>query len=206
MRSLPFVLALAIAAPAHAELSVTARFGGWDVFHGAGTDGRQVCGIGTTNPTDGRAFSLRFSAGDDTITFISDKPSWNIPEGTGIPVVMQVGLEQPWTEQATGHTDRVIWSMPRTTVPLFDAQFRRASSMTLTFPAGSEQPWVISLRGSSAASDAMGRCVTGLPQAAPVTAPPAAGGTTQPFGTTPEPPAAPAAGAGAPVTSPAPTH
>jgi hypothetical protein len=204
MRPLPLVLALAIATPAHAELTVTARYGGWDVFHGVGTDGRQVCGIGTTNPTDGRAFSLRFATGDDGITFIADKPSWNIPEGTEVPVVMQVGLDQPWTEQGSGHADRLTWSMPRATVPLFDAQFRRASSMTLTFPAGNEQPWIVTLRGSSAASDAMGRCVTGLTQAGTVAAPPAGDVTTQPFGTAPTAPATPAPAA--PVTSPAPTR
>lgn len=203
MRVLPLVLALAIATPAYAELTVDNRYGGWDVFHGAGTDGRQVCGIGTTNPTDGRAFSLRFAAGDDAITFIADKPSWNIPEGTQLPVVMQVGLDQPWTEQGTGHADRLIWSMPRATVPVFDAQFRRASSMTLTFPAGNEQPWVVSLHGSSAASDAMGRCVTALTQSSAPAAPAAPAGTTQPFGTSP---AASSPAPGAPVTSPAPTR
>ena len=48
----------------------------------------------------------------------------------------------------------------------FDAQFRRASSMTVTFPAGRERPWVLSLAGSTAASNAMGRCVTDLTQRA----------------------------------------
>jgi hypothetical protein len=86
----------------------------------------------------------------------------------------------------------------------FDAEFRRASSMTVTFPAGSEQPWVLSLAGSTAASNAMGRCVTDLAQRAAATQPaaaaaPGADSATQPFGTPPADQAPAAQGNPAPV-------
>jgi hypothetical protein len=75
----------------------------------------------------------------------------------------------------------------------FDAQFRRANSMSLSFPTGNEPPWTIGLNGSTAVSNAFGRCVTDLTQragaqAAPTT-PPADQGPTQPFGQTPAQPA-----------------
>ena len=191
MRVALVAMMVCLATPALAELTVYSRAGGWDVFKGTGTDGRQTCGIGSTNPADGRAFSLRFSPGDDGIIFVADKPNWDIPEGTPVPVVMQIGLERPWTEQAVGHVDRVEWSMERAVVPTFDAQFRRAASMTVTFPAGSERPWIISLNGSTTASNAMGRCVTAMTQnAAAVAAPaPATQGPTQPYGAAPASPA-----------------
>ena len=44
-------------------------------------------------PADGRAFSLRFQIGGDDVTFTAVKPGWNIPDGTHIPVVMQIGLD-----------------------------------------------------------------------------------------------------------------
>jgi hypothetical protein len=101
--------------------------------------------------------------------------------------VMQIGLERPWSEQAVGSGQHVQWTLDRADAQTFDGQFRSASSMTVTFPAGNEKPWIISLSGSTAVSNAMGRCVTDLTQranaaqqsAAPAPAtPPAA---TQPF-------------------------
>ena len=184
MRVALVAMMVCLATPAWADLSVYSRSGGWDAFKGTDTDGRQTCGIGSTNPADGRAFSLRFAVGEDGITFVASSPHWNIPEDTRIPVVIQIGLERPWTEQAVGHVERLEWSMARDVVPTFDAQFRRASSMTVTFPAGSERPWIISLNGSTAASNAMGRCVTAMTQnaAAAAPAPAAAQGPTQPYG------------------------
>ncbi len=177
-----------VAPPAWAAITVYYHVGVWDAFDGQGDDGAPVCGIGSHNPADGRAFSLRFQIGGDDVTFSAVKPGWTIPDGTHIPVVVQVGLEQPWTQQAVGNGNRVQWTMPRTDMQTFDAEFRRASSMTVTFPAGSEQPWVLSLAGSTAASNAMGRCVTDLAQRAAAARPaaspaPAAESTTQPFGT-----------------------
>ena len=190
------IAALCLANPAWAELRVTSHVGSWDVFSGTGTDGRQTCGVGNTNPTNGQAFSLRYALGGDGVTFVAAKPSWNIPEGTRIPVVMQVGLDRPWTEQAVGHGDRVEWTMDRTTVQSFDTQFRRELTMTVTFPAGSEPPWIVSLHGSTAASNAMGRCVTEMTQSAaaatPAPAPAQPASPTQPYAASP---AAPAAGA-----------
>jgi hypothetical protein len=176
--------------PVQAAVTVYYHVGAWDAFDGLGDDGAQVCGIGSHDPADGHAFSLRFRIGGDDVTFSAVKPGWTIPDGTHIPVVMQVGLEQPWTQQAVGSGNRVQWTISRTDMQTFDAEFRRASSMSVTFPAGSEQPWVLSLAGSTAASNAMGRCITDLTQRAAATAPaaapaPAAQSATQPFGTGP---------------------
>jgi len=181
-------LAACLAAPARANVNIYYHVGGWDAFDGEGDDGQPLCGIGSHNPADGRAFSLRFRIGGDDVTFIATKPNWNIPNGTQIPVVMQIGLERPWSEPAVGTGQRVQWTLDRADVRAFDAQFRRASSMTVTFPAGNETPWIISLAGSTAASNAMGRCVTDLTQRAAATQPaatpvPAAQNATQPFGT-----------------------
>ena len=184
MRLLLVALALCLATPAWAKLTVYSHLGRWDIFKGTGTDGRQVCGIGNTNPTDGRAFSLRYALGADNVIFVAAKPTWDIPKDLQVPVVMQIGLHRPWSEQAVGHGHRLEWSMNRETVEHFDREFRRARSMTVTFPSGSERPWVVSLRGSSAASSAMGRCVTAMTQNASDAAAPQS--PTQPFG----PPAA----------------
>lgn len=207
------------AGAASAAMTVYYHAGGWDAFSGLGDNGKAVCGIGITNPADNRSFSLRFQVSGDTVTFQAKKPSWNIPEGTQLSVVMQVGLETPWNLQGVGNGQVVEWALDRNTVQTFDAQFRRANSMTLTYPAGNEAPWTIGLNGSTAISNAFGRCVTEMAQreaaqtqaAAPVadqaatqpyssqaatppaTAPappqPAASGPSQPFAPAGAPPA-----------------
>ena len=210
-RLLPLTIAaVCLSSPAWAALTVYSHVGNWDVFSGTGTDGRQLCGIGHTNSTDGRAFSLRYIRGTEGITFVADKPTWHIPDGTKVAVVMQIGLNPPWTEQGVGHGQRMEWTMDPASVQAFDTQFRRAESMTVTFPSGNEPPWVISLNGSMAASNSMGRCVTAMMQTAtPASAsPPAAQGPTQPFATSPATPAAtqPAAPAQPAPTQPTPTQ
>ena len=186
-----------LAAPAQADVAVYYHAGGWDAFDGQNEQGQPFCGVGTRNPADGRTFSVRFELGGNDVIFIASKTGWNIPDHTDIPVVMQVGLERPWPEQATGSGERVQWTMDRTDYARFDAEFRGASSMTVTFPSGNERPWIIALTGSSAVSTAMGRCITGMARRA-ATAPapnngPPPQSTTQPFSAA-APAAAPPAG------------
>ena len=188
----------ALAWPAAADMKVYYHVGSWDAFSGPGDDGKPVCGVGSTNPTDQRSFSIRYAVGGDTTLFQVKKPTWNIPQGTQITAVMQLGLEAPWNLQAVGNGQIVEWSLDRDATQLFDAQFRRGSSMTLSFPQGNEAPWTIGLNGSTAISNAFGRCVTDMARQAQQAAAPTA--PTQPFGQTPAPGAAPAPGApGAPT-------
>jgi hypothetical protein len=187
---LAVALAAGLALPARADVNVYYHVGVWDAFDGQGDNGQPLCGIGSRNASDGRAFSLRFPIGGDDVTFTATKPGWNIPNNTQIPVVVQIGLQQPWTEQAVGSGNRVEWTLDRSDIQTFDAQFRRATSMTVTFPSGNEPPWVISLSGSTAASNAMGRCVTDLTRRANAAAPaatsaPANQTATQPFAAAP---------------------
>jgi hypothetical protein len=178
---------------AAAEMTVYYHVGGWDAFSGPGVDGKPVCGIGSTNSADASSFSLRFQIGGEVILFEAKKPGWSIPAGTAIPVVMQIGLDTPWSLQATGDGQTVRWELGRAAVQTFDVQFRRSSSMTLTFPSGNEPPWTIGLYGSTAISNAFGRCVTDFTRRSggqPIA--PLPTGPTQPFGEAPGQPASPA--------------
>jgi hypothetical protein len=193
---------------ASAAMTVYYHAGGWDAFSGLGDDGKAVCGIGITNPADNRSFSLRFPVGADTVTFQAKKPSWNIPDGTQIQVVMQIGLDTPWTLQGAGHGQVVEWALDSNSVQIFDAQFRRANSMTLTYPTGNEAPWTVGLNGSTAVSNAFGRCVTEMTQREPAqtqaATPPADAAPTQPFGQAAGQPVA--AAPPQPAITPAPTQ
>ena len=183
-------LMVALGAPAWADLSVYYHAGSWDAFSGPGTDGRMVCGVGSTNPVDNRSFSMRVPIGSDNVTLQARKPTWSIPASTELPVVLQIGLDAPWNAQGTGNGQLVEWTLDSAAMQTFDAQFRRAGSMTVSFPNGNEPPWTIGLSGSTAISNAFGRCVTDLTQRAGSAQQPAAGHpeATQPFGQAPTPP------------------
>ncbi len=211
------VLAIAqrpVQAQTQAQTSVYYHAGVWDAFSGPGDGGVPVCGVGTTSQIDGRSLSLRLPVNAGNVTFQAKRSTWNIPDGTAIQVVMQVGLDAPWTLQATGSGQIVTWAVDRNAMQAFDAQFRLASSMTLSFPTGNEPPWQIALAGSSAISNAWSRCMADLAQrAAMQPAAQAPTGPTQPFGqpaaqptqpfgqpANPPPPAQPEAGSPPPPT------
>ncbi|HBK08651.1 MAG TPA: hypothetical protein DDZ81_22830 [Acetobacteraceae bacterium] len=197
MKHLPRLTALMIGlAPATALAQVQAYYhaGAWDAISGRSETGGAVCGISTSAASNMQHFSIRFDIGGTDTTFSSSKPDWLIPDSTHVTVVMQVGLNVPWTLQATGHGHAIDWTLDPNAIQVFDRQFRGAASMTLTFPDGNEPPWVLSLTGSTAISDTFGRCVRDLTRQVQENPPPAAGarapqGATQPFSTSEPPPA-----------------
>jgi hypothetical protein len=177
---------------AMAQIQTYYRAGVWDAFSGRNDKGVAICGVGNTNTADNRRMSIRFEiGGSDTVLSVS-KPDWSIPDGTQVAVVMQVGLNTPWTLQGNGQGSSISWVLDPGAMQTFDRQFRGASSMTLTFPDGNEPPWSVPLVGSSMISDTLGRCIrdltrqvqaaqaAGAAPAAPA-APVAPQGATQPF-------------------------
>src|SRR5579872_4034573 len=172
------------AGTASAAMMVYYHAGSWDAFSGPGDDGKPVCGVGITNPIDNRSFSIRFTIGGTDTTFQAKKPTWNIPAGTQMPLVLQIGLDTPWNLQGVGNGQTVEWALDSNAMQSFDAQFRRAGSMTVTFPSGNEPPWILTLNGSTTISNTFGRCVSDLTQQASQAQsamPPANQGPTQPY-------------------------
>jgi hypothetical protein len=168
-----------------AQTQVYYHVAAWDAFSGRSSQGGPVCGVESTNRVDNRNLSIRFDIGGTDTTFAATKPSWSIPDGTRAVVVMQVGLNAPWTLHGSGYGHAIGWTLDRNAIQGFDRQFRSAQSMTLTFPDGNEPPWTISLTGSTAISDTFGRCITDLTRqvqaAANSSGSAAPQGATQPF-------------------------
>jgi hypothetical protein len=187
------VVALAISlAPAAALAQVQTYYhaGAWDAFSGRSETGGPVCGVSTNAANGSQHFSERFDIGGTDTALSASKPNWSIPDNTHVTVVMQIGLNVPWTIQATGHDHAISWTLDPNAIRTFDRQFRDASSMTLTFPDGNEPPWALSLAGSTAISDTFGRCVRDLTRQLQANPPPPNSaptpqGATQPFGSAP---------------------
>ena len=183
-----FVLAVLGVAPAAAALTTYYHAGSWHVFSGTDSANRLVCGLGTENTQDGRGLTItaRIGApgqiGAQGLTFAAKKPTWTIPDGTTVPVILHIGRQTAWSFQATGKATALTWSLGPGQAAAFGPRFRHGTAMALSFPAGNEPPWTISLAGSNAADRTFARCITDLTRRmqAPQAAAPA--GPTQPYG------------------------
>lgn len=197
MKPVFYLAALMIAvAPAAARAQMQAYYhaGAWDAISGRSETGGPVCGVSTSAASNTQHFSISFEIGGNQTKFSASKPDWSIPGDTHVTVVMQVGLNVPWTLQAIGRDHSIDWTLDPNAIQTFDRQFRGASSMTLTFPDGNEPPWALSLAGSTAISDTFGRCVRDLTRQVQTNPPPAISAPppqagTQPFSTSTPPPA-----------------
>lgn len=209
-RTLAAALPLAVllgAAPGQAAPNVYYRAGAWHAFTDKDDQGASVCGIATENPSDGRSLTLTYTIGGSDLTFTAAKSSWTIPEGTILEADMQIDGNGPWQAQGDGHGTSVGWVVSASEIRNFDTQFRNGTTLTLTFPTGNEPPWSLALRGSTAASATLWRCVQDLTDRAKAAAPasnapatqPGGQGPTQPFAPPPAQTAAPANGATAPA-------
>lgn len=176
------VLAL-LPATALAQIKPYYHNGAWEAFSGRTETGSAVCGLDSIG--DDRKLAMRFTIGGTETVFTASKPSWSIPEGTKIPVVIQIGLSTPWSFTGTGHGSDIDWSLDADPAANFRQQFRTATSLTVTFPIGSEPPWTLSLAGSTAISETFDRCVHDLTQQVRSQTPPPAAAApaapTQPF-------------------------
>lgn len=203
IRSLAGGLVLAVlgAAPAAAALTAYYHAGSWHVFSGTDPSNHLVCGIGSENAQDGRALTITAEIGVPGLTFEAKKPSWTIPDGTGVPVMLQIGRRTMWNFQATGKATALTWTLGPAQAAAFGPRFRGADGMALSFPAGSEPPWTISLAGSNAADHTFERCVADLTRRMQASQAAASAGPTQPYGAPATQPVSPQV---APATAAAP--
>lgn len=174
------VCALALAGGAAAATTTYYHSGDWRALSGTDAQNRLVCGMATGNPTDGRSLEIRAVIGDPQLWFTVSKPSWDIPAGTTIPVVLQEPGAVPWTLEAKGQGHAMSWALPQSEVDLFEGAFRAGTDMTISFPSGTEAPWHVVLTGSNAVDDTFRRCVRDYTARAAAAAGPQT--PTQPFG------------------------
>jgi hypothetical protein len=187
----------ALAAPANADVSNTGVFGYWTTFAGSANDGNPVCGMGSDwavgGQTTGRLMLKYF--GQSEIVVHIGRLGWQVPYGQPVPVQIQIdqapamktiarGAEQGkgnLLEFAIKETD--VWPVTgKNAIDEFVNLLSSGRQITVSFPDGSELPWVGQLAGSTAALHSMGACIITMDAArkgSPGTA--QAPGTTQPF-------------------------
>lgn len=151
--------ALATAGTAPAATTVYYQSGAWRAFSGRDAQNRLVCGMLTGNPDDGRELRIASVIGRAALYFSAEKPTWNIPPGMTIPVVVQSNQEVPWTVQAIGANHEVSWSLGGADASAFESSFRDGTQMTVSFPSGNEPTWRVVLDGATAVDGTFRRCV-----------------------------------------------
>lgn len=185
-------VAAALAAPVGAEVSDTGVFGYWTTFAGVATDGKPVCGMSTDWAIRGQttgSFLIKYFGKDEVLVQIG-RVGWQVPYGQPVTVHIQIdqapaikalshggGEMQGWSFlEFTIKRDDVWAATGKNAIEEFLALLSAGRQITVSFPDGSEPPWVGQLAGSRAALQSFMACGTTI-DAANRGAP----GTTQPF-------------------------
>jgi hypothetical protein len=190
-------VAAALAAPANAEVSDTGVFGYWTTFAGVANDGKPVCGMSTDwsvgGQTTGR-FMIKYFGQHEIVVHIA-RVGWQVPYGQPVPVQIQIDQAPAMKAIARGAEegqgglleftieDTDVWAVTgKPAIEEFVNLLSSGRQITVSFPEGSEPPWVGQLAGSTAALRSLDACVITM-NAASKTAPRTAQapGTTQPF-------------------------
>ena len=173
---------------AMAQTRTLAQVGGWTAFGGTLSNGTPTCGVDTSDSATGRHFLIQFAANDrERLSVRAVRNTWQIPQGTSVPVRLSIDAEPGWQATANGRGREVQWFVGMNTLDRFERTFRAGSNMRLEFPGGSEPPWTFSLIGTNAIMNHFVACLrsigaVGQPQATAPTQPFGGGGATQPFG------------------------
>lgn len=181
-------LSVALASGAMAQTRTLAQVGGWTAFGGTLRNGTPTCGVDTSDGAGGRHFLIQFTANDRRrLSVRAVRNSWQIPQGTTVPVRLSIDAVPGWQANAIGRGREVQWFVAMDTLDRFERSFRAGSNMRLDFPGGNEPAWTFSLTGTNAIMNHFVGCLrsigaVGQPQASAPTQPFSGSGTTQPFG------------------------
>lgn len=172
-----------------AQTITLGRYGYWEAFGGAADGGQRVCGV-ILSGAEGRAFTVKWFDREPFLTVQVFKPSWHIPTGVSVEVSLRFDSTAPWTGKGiTFPNGKGIEIEIRRNIGAFTSEMRYARAMELSFPGGTEGPWVGNMTGSNAAVTTMANCMhvmiagnrTAPTQPYDDSASPDTGPSTQPF-------------------------
>ncbi|MBV9782563.1 MAG: hypothetical protein JO264_01960 [Acidisphaera sp.] len=189
---IPFVFHFAVlSGPAMAEVKDLMHSGLWDAFGGVAEDGHQVCGMSSSGE-NGTWFGVKWFSGNDHLTVQATKTTWSIPSRTNIRVVLQFDRALPWTATASGFVNRtglsgIEFTIPAAGLDTFLNELRYSLRMTLSFPDGTELPWLYDMDGTNEAVVTMANCIKYIAGSS-ASAPTQPYGNTQPYSISPTQP------------------
>jgi hypothetical protein len=182
---------------ARAEVRTISQYGAWTTIAGTVNDGTWMCGVKVTGPD--KVFIVKWFKKDDSLVIHLHKDSWRIPAGTRLHMTVQFDQDVPWEGIGTAHPNGGgLVELDIDTPQRFLTRLAQANSMVVSFPDGTETPWIAKMSGSQVAVLRMLSCMRDSTQFA-----------TQPYGRQPPvapatPPTQPFAGSAAPSAPPTP--
>lgn len=190
MRWLSLILgaAMVLLAPSvHAQgVDKISKSGAWSMLQGTSADNVRLCTMSTLGPGGGASFHIKHYQGMDHLIVHIAKHSWDIPEGSSVNVGIKIGKELPWlSESATAGGNMIQMNLGlgesgSEAMKLFMQELRSNDTAKVYFFDGEEEPWVISLIGTSQAEIKFKSCIKTWSNV--VVPGPESRGTTQPFG------------------------
>lgn len=149
----------AVPRAARADVQQMYAAGAWTLYTGTATSGRAVCDMRVTGETGTRRIDVIYFDNDDHLTVRMDKSSWRIPDRTKVDVVLQFDANPVWTASADGSGQIVEFTVSTNGLNDFAQQFRYGNRMRISFPDGTEEPWLASLAGTNFMLDRFLECV-----------------------------------------------
>jgi hypothetical protein len=178
MRRLLVALSMtaALAAPSSAQVSNTGVFGYWTTFAGVANDRKPICGMSTDWEVRGQttgSFIIKYFGGGEIVVHIA-RAGWQVPYGQTVKVLIQIdqapvmevlsrGVEENQGMSILEFTikrDDVWEATGKNAIEEFLALLSAGRQITISFPDGSEPPWIGQLAGSRGALQSFMACGT----------------------------------------------
>jgi len=142
---------LVIAGSCLADTKELARAGAWKAFGGTSNDGTRVCGMSSSG--SGKFFSVKYYAGDDTLTIQLGNDQRTLKDKAKVKTVMRIDKEAPWNATATGmhFSDGdagLEFDINSKQIEEFIREFHDGNKISVTFPDDEVSSWLFTLDGS----------------------------------------------------------
>ncbi|MBF3053411.1 hypothetical protein HKW90_03200 [Pseudomonas aeruginosa] len=141
---------LALLALAATSAAFGAEMNKWTSFNDRTPSGTPVCSMVVT-PSAGEAvknFAIKAMGGANHLSVTLYKDSWKIPKGKSVQA--NIDFMDNYQLAVDGYGDGKILdlALPASETASFILNIRDAKKLRISFPSGSEQPWVASLDGA----------------------------------------------------------
>lgn len=165
--AMAFVMAIISTVPAKADSFKTIfHDGDWSVLLGVPHGNNPAMCVMVDHSSSGNRFiAIKYAAGSKILIGQLYKSTWNIPNWIPVPIILNFSGRNAFKIAGHGSGNSVFWRVNNQNFKSFLYDFSVASKMSVIFEAGNEQPWLVGLIGSNAASDVMARCITDVDKA-----------------------------------------
>jgi hypothetical protein len=186
-----FAISTALVSAASADVKTYYRSGAWENYAGVVDDGRSICGMSISKRDASMALHIKWLPG--VVRVMAFKKSWNIPEGTKVPVELAFDGDPFGTTTATGgmmkagtryQAGTVTFDIAASAIDHFLEEVGGSNKMWLKFTNGNEAPWSADMTGSRNSVNSLKYCISVMLKRNGATQPFDNSGTTQPFDST----------------------